>query len=251
MSAPNYKALFEEGERRREETFTVPTEELTTQGDGITDIKGKTHPHFIRPWADFLKIQDSTWKRLRNAYPPSGPRAFDPLAYFKSCGNSISKRLLTSELDVAFLHRLSVENPVSDILSYLHTLPDVREEFSLKSTSVGFDNSPNALSAADEAIQNRANMTRTHSTPILCTPPAPPGPTKADQICVYATEVNGRPTDGVAFSVEHQSPHNITLDLLRVALRPNRDPIAVGPLISRSEDELCSYQHKAERTVGY
>ncbi|KAI9780335.1 MAG: hypothetical protein M1839_006758 [Geoglossum umbratile] len=286
MSAPDYKALFEAEQRSHEDTeaeaaelrklacnttlpeyldfchtylfqtFTIPTnKELTTQDDVITNIKGMTHPHFILPWVDFPKIQDSTWKRLRHAYPPAGPRAFDPLAYFKSCGNSISKRLLTSELNISFLHRLSVENPVSDILNYLHTLPDVEEEFGLKSTGVIFDNPPNALIVDDKAIPERDNTACTNSTPILCTPPTPPGPLKADQICVYTTEVNGRPTNRIAFTVEHQSPQKISLDLLRVALHTDRDAIPMDPLMGHvgapsSKDEPSYSQYKADTAVA-
>ncbi|KAI9769446.1 MAG: hypothetical protein M1839_003660 [Geoglossum umbratile] len=286
MSAPDYKALFEAEQRKREQAeaeaaelrklarnttlpeyldfchtylfqrFTVRTnKERTTQGNSVPGVEDLTHPHFICPWADFLKIQDSTWKRLRRAYPPVSPRPFDPLASLKSCGNnSISKRLLASELDVSFLQHVSVENPVSDILSYLHTLPDVQEEFGLKSTGVVFDNPPNALSVADEAIQKRAQMARTRSTPILCTP-TPPGHTKADRICVYTTEVNGRPTNRVAFTIEHLPPHKITLDLLRLALRPDCDAIRMDPLMghvrtSSSEDEPSYSQYKADTTVA-
>ncbi|KAI9775096.1 MAG: hypothetical protein M1839_001448 [Geoglossum umbratile] len=260
MSAPDYKALFEAEQRGREaevaelrklalnttlpeylhychtylfQTITVQTnKEFTTQGDGVPTIWDMTRPHSILPWADFLKIQDSTWKRLGHAYPPASPRDFDPLAYFKSCGNSISKRLLASELDVSVLQRVSVENPVSDILSYLHTLPDVRGEFGLKSTGVVFDNHSNTLNdIVDEVVQKQADMARTRLTPILCAPPTPPGPIKADQICVYTTEVSGRLTNRVAFTIEHLPPHKITLDLLHLAFRPDRDAIPMGPVL--------------------
>ncbi|KAI9784464.1 MAG: hypothetical protein M1839_002120 [Geoglossum umbratile] len=287
MSAPDYKALFEAEQRRREQaeveaaelrtlarnttlpeyldfchtypfqTPTVPAnKQLTTRGNTITGIKCGTHPHFIRPWADFQKIQDSTWKRLRHVYPPAGPRAFDPLVHLESCGNSISKRLLARGLDVAFLQHESVEKPVSNILNYLHTLPDVREEFGLKSTGVDFDNHTNALSDIDDAMRKWAEMADTYSIPALYTlTRTPPGPTKANQICVYTTEVNGRLINHVGFTIEYLPPHKVTLDLLRLALRPDRDVIPTEPhtgwvCIPSSEDELSHSQYSADTAVA-
>ncbi|KAI9781063.1 MAG: hypothetical protein M1839_006340 [Geoglossum umbratile] len=278
MSAPDYKALFEAEQRKREEaearadnaeaeaaelekltrlttlsefldlchthlfqTIAVQTDpSLSTQGDGVTSVKGKTRPRFICPWPDFGDTLNSTWDRLRDAYPPSNPRAFHHLACLKTCGEEITTRLLASEPDVAYLMRLAIKSPTSKILRYLHTLPELREEFHLDSTGIVFDNHPNALSdrAEEVILKKMAHQTLRPSTPI----------------CVYTTEVGGKATNKVAFVIEYKPPHLITTDLLRLALSPDRDPIPVDDFVnaisSPAKDNPLYLQHRAETIVA-
>ncbi|KAI9778203.1 MAG: hypothetical protein M1839_008320 [Geoglossum umbratile] len=192
---------------------------LSTQGDGVPNIKGKTRPHFMCPWPDFADSQNPAWLGLRETYPLSNPRVFPHLAYLNTCGQDITICLLANESGVAYLQRPSVKNPVSKILHHLHTLPDLRDGFHLDSTGVGFDNHPDALSdRAEEVIENMADLTlRRPLTPVRHTS-NPPDPLWPDQICVYTTKVEGEPTNRVAFIIECKPPHKITPDLLRLSL---------------------------------
>ncbi|KAI9767945.1 MAG: hypothetical protein M1839_004309 [Geoglossum umbratile] len=184
---------------------------LSTQGDGVPN--------------------NSAWLGLRETYSLSNPRVFPHLAYLNTCGQDIAVRLLASKPGVAYLQRLSVENPVSKILHHLHTLPHLREGFHLDSTGVAFDNQPNALSdRAEEVIEKMAGLTLRR----------PLTPRASPHIGLPLSSNTRPPTRSLLTSFAWPSP--------------DRDPILVDDVISCAstphKDDASYLQHKAETRVA-
>lgn len=59
-------------------------------------------------------------------------------------GLSISRRKMSSELDLHHFERATVEKQVSLVIEHIHADPDVRREYNLKGL-VQFDNHGNTL----------------------------------------------------------------------------------------------------------
>lgn len=277
-SSPDYKALFlraEEGrkqaelrqkqaedreeqaeEGRRQErkrnqrtTFTefirychnllsrpleVETPSLSTTGN-IPLPTGKYCPTRLRPWEDCPTRQQEVYNSVCHYLRPvneGSSRLFSPLLVIEDHARRFRLRPISSEQGLETYERIAVEDHVRDIIAELCKLPEAREEFGL-GNGVWFDNHTNALDEGDisETVANQPSSSR-HPRP--------------DQFCIH--RVDGE-TNTLLTTVEYKPPHKLSVENLRVGLRPmelweevaNRDTIPT--------DKAAKLQYNAEYLV--
>lgn len=148
--------------------------------------------------------------------------------------------MLSSELDLGYFERLTIESRVAEVIEQLYASPQLRQVFRLNG-NVAFENHANTLTdesnivadmgslslaqeqprrsgrlAAKQSHKSRlplpAQPVVKHQGPALRKPSRP----RADQFCVY----NKGPNEKVpAFIVEYKAPHKLTLAHIKAGLR--------------------------------
>ncbi|CAG7996873.1 unnamed protein product [Penicillium nalgiovense] len=173
-------------------------------------------------WADLMDVDFVT------------QRHFLELLVLKALGKDVRQKMLSSELDLGYFERFTIELRVADIIKQLYASPQIRQVFHLKG-DVTFENHANTLteeSMADkmksmslEPKQSRrsgrlaAKQSHKSQLPPSTQPDAKsqesgkqkqPRP-RADQFCVYNV-YNKKPKERLpAFIVEYKPPHKLTL----------------------------------------
>ncbi|KAF7879510.1 hypothetical protein EAF04_000706 [Stromatinia cepivora] len=218
---------------------------LTTQG-GITNPKGKLCPNNLRPWDDFLRIQQTTHQRLKLAYQSSDERIFESSHFIEVLGQRVASHSISSEAHLAVLQKETIEVPVTAIIQHLQSIDSIRNEFNVNS-GIQFDNHPNGLSDTGEEVAQRIRSSPP-STPHRSIPPL--SGLRADQICVYTHE-NGDPAlRKLAFVVEYKAPHKLSLASLRFGLREmdiksiiNAPCIPTAKIMDKNQQEIDNPEH--------
>lgn len=148
--------------------------------------------------------------------------------------------MLSSELDLGYFERLTIESRVAEVIEQLYASPQLRQVFRLNG-NVAFENHANTLTDESNIVADMGSLSLAHEQPRrsgrlaakqshksrLPLPPQPvvnhQGPTlrkpsrpRADQFCLY----NKGPEEKVpAFIVEYKAPHKLTLDHIKAGLR--------------------------------
>jgi hypothetical protein len=191
--SPNYKQLYLEEQRRREEAERAQGEErsrrekaetttrkttlpefldachdhlhagLTVQTDMTLSTRGdpanannKLRPQRLRIWDDFPARQAAIWEDIME----SGfalERHFTSVHTLSESGETIQQRMMSSELDLHLFQRSTVEQPVSQIIKQMHDDRALRRKFGLRG-SVNFENHANTLSPEQEVEEGMQNL---------------------------------------------------------------------------------------------
>ncbi|OBT43224.1 hypothetical protein VE00_06404 [Pseudogymnoascus sp. WSF 3629] len=203
-----------------------PDTTQSTQGDAA-NADNKPRPDRILPWPEFDAEQARTWEDLMGSEFVS-ERHFTSLHTLEESGETVRRRQMGSELDLNNFARLTVEDPVSQIIERLSEDNVLRDRFGLRG-SVKFENHSNTLSpdrTAEEmqslsisgkprrskrlqAHANESGRTKSSKSSEFVMKSSRP---RADQFCVYNTGGEGETEHRVAaLTIEYKAPHKLTL----------------------------------------
>ncbi|KAF4240498.1 hypothetical protein CNMCM8980_001147 [Aspergillus fumigatiaffinis] len=248
--SPDYKALFLREKRRNQHTtlsefirachtllstsLKVETPSRSTRGT-IPPPSGKYCPTRLRLWEDCPARQQAIYNAVRSYLEPAGqdaPRLFSSIVALEDIGRRFGRRPLSSEQDLESYERFAVEDHVHDVIAELCKIPEARQRFRL-GNGVRFDNHANAL---DEVEVDPSEDQ-----------PANPHRSRPDQFCIHRIDDNN---STLLTTVEYKPPHKLSVENLRVGLRPMEFwETVVKPDIIPS-DEAAKLKHNAERLVG-
>ncbi|KAI7976015.1 hypothetical protein EIK77_000928 [Talaromyces pinophilus] len=235
---------------------------LTIQKDQKSSTKGdpanadrKLRPSRIQEWTNFPDEQMAIWADLMDADFVT-ERHFTPLLALKEYGKEVRDRMLSSELDLGYFQRHSVESRVASVIKQLHANEQLKRRFHLKG-DVTFENHANTLTdesriATDmgslsldqegprrsERLARRSRDTSRSTSRIgrqTTTQPRPPRP-RADQFCVY----NRGPDEKVpSFLIEYKAPHKLSLAHIKAGLQDMELDRIVRYQERESPEDIC------------
>ncbi|OAA42190.1 Protein kinase-like domain protein [Metarhizium rileyi] len=208
--------------------------ETSTKGDPA-NAEQKLRPDYIREWNNFPSEQAEIWKALMDA-DFVAERHFTPLLVLEDNGKDLRQRSLSSELDLGYFERQTVEMRVASVIKQLHKNTSLRETFQLKG-DVAFENHANTLTDDRILVKdmsslslNTAPLRRSRRLAAKSEGTAPlsaatrqeshqkqqrPARPKADQFCVYN---KGSYERIPAFVVEYKAPHKLSLSHIKAGL---------------------------------
>lgn len=205
--------------------LTVQTDaSLSTRGDP-TNANNKLRPERLRLWEEFPAQQAAIWDGLMESDFVS-ERCFTSLHTLEESGQAILRRMMASELDLHLFQRSTVDDHVSSIIERLYDHRTLRRKFGLRG-SVQFENHANTLSpeSLEEGIEQmtvsgtrrrrsprlQAKMDTTEPVTATRAEPARSPRPRADQFCVYNTNIHNTGNRVAAFIMEYKAPHKLPL----------------------------------------
>ncbi|QSS50346.1 hypothetical protein I7I53_11001 [Histoplasma capsulatum var. duboisii H88] len=237
----DYKALFhaaEEGRRRAEELRgeaedQARQERARNQPTTLWEFMNACHDLLSRP----LKVGSLSHSTKGNIPPPTGkycptklclwsdcptqqqeiynvvstylqlavgeaPRLFASLVELHGISRRFSRRQLRSERDLEIYERVAVEDHVHDIIAELCKIPEAQKRFQL-GEGVMFDSHTNALEDPDDDAEPMDESSTLNPRP--------------DQFCIHRVDSTTR---ALLTTVEYKPPHKLSVENLRVGLRP-------------------------------
>ncbi|EEH37576.2 hypothetical protein PAAG_07994 [Paracoccidioides lutzii Pb01] len=171
----------------------------STKG-AIQPPKGKYCPTKLLPWVDLPAKQQDIYTSVCNYLGPAGgaeQRPFPPIIALEEVSRRVSRRPLSSERDLETYERLAVEDHIVDIIDELCKIPEARNEFCL-GDGIRFENHANAM---DNFDTDQSDSPRT----------------RPDQFCIHRLDNN---MNTLLTTVEYKPPHKLSVENLRVGLRP-------------------------------
>jgi len=134
--------------------LTIQTDRSLTTKGSITNAQGKKCPTYLRPWLDFLNVQQPVFDDVYSLLQPptNAPRLFSSRIALEDLGRRLCRRPLASESDLESYQRFALEDHVADIISHLVNIPYARAMFSLRN-GIQFENYANTLSDNAEEVQ--------------------------------------------------------------------------------------------------
>ncbi len=253
----------------------------STKGDPA-NAEQKLRPDYIREWSNFPLEQSEIWKTLMNAAFVT-ERHFTPLLVLEDNGKDLRQRSLSSELDLGYFERQTVEMRVASVIKQLHTNTQLRETFQLKG-DVAFENHANTLTDERILVTDMSSMglkpaplrrsgrlaaksEGTASLPAATRQDSHQKPRqqkvarpKADQFCVYNKGTFERIP---AFIVEYKAPHKLSLAHIKaglvdmdlddiVRLQDNEGPdITCRRVVAAVITQVYSYMVTGGIPIGY
>ncbi|KAF2752644.1 hypothetical protein EJ05DRAFT_269824 [Pseudovirgaria hyperparasitica] len=212
--------------------FTVQTDASRSTQGNPDNAQRKLRPRYIRHWLDFEEQQEFIWAKLQDSNFFQ-TRQFTSINTLEELGQSVGPRLCSSEPDLTFFQRLTVENPISEVVTAITDENELRKSFGLRG-SVTFENHGNTLSSdsqIEEAVQamdisgapRRSARLQSLQHP---TPPAQSaavGPKssrpRADQFCVYHVDSGDQSYRQPAYIIEYKAPHKVSLACICAGLQ--------------------------------
>ena len=213
----------------------------STRGDP-SNATNKLRPDKIRVWEQFATDQEAIWQLLMES-DLINERHFTSLHTLQEQGESVRRRLISSELDLNHFLRLTAEDHVSRIIEIIHQNPELRETFGLKG-SIRFENHANTLSPegqienAMDSMNIRGRAPPRRRSPRLLTREQDDGSVesnnsvktsstirggrpRADQFCVYNITREASETDYrvPAYIKEFMAPHKLNLGFINEGLQ--------------------------------
>lgn len=136
---------------------------LSIQEDRDSSTKGdpanadrKLRPDNIREWTSFPKEQIAIWEDIMDTQFIT-ERHFSPSLVLKDIGKEVRGRMLSSELDLGYFERQTVESRVSSVIKELHANPRLREIFHLNG-DVTFENHANSLTDEPKILEGMESL---------------------------------------------------------------------------------------------
>ncbi|KAF5018018.1 hypothetical protein F66182_10021, partial [Fusarium sp. NRRL 66182] len=225
---------------------TIETDpELSSRGP-ITNPRNKWCPKNLRPWTDFILEQRLTFGILGDTFPIDS-RVFENRAFLVGLGDRVSQRRIADEKSLEYFLHNSVEDPVRVIIQQLREVETVTAAFEI-GQGIVFENHPHALSDTAEEVIERET---------LATPQTPDhgrdlNQLRPDQICV--TRSNNEPSAPrtIAYISEYKSPCKLTVQHLRIGLRPMDiyKEVVNRKTIPTSVDPDARFRYHAERLTA-
>ncbi|KAF3031373.1 hypothetical protein E8E12_001140 [Didymella heteroderae] len=220
---------------------------LSTRGDPV-NAKNKPRPERLRAWTDFATQQEGIWDVLMSSDFVT-KQLFTSLHTLSESGQAVQQRKLGSEQDLHFFQRLTVDNPVSQIIREMYSDQSLRRKFGLRG-AVNFENHANTLSpeeGIEEAMQQlsvsghrrrrsprlqakASSSASSNPTDTTRNETSRPSRARADQFCVYNTSDDKRVA---AFVIEYKAPHKIPLGYIYEGL----DDMDLDDVVQYRENE--------------
>jgi hypothetical protein len=215
---------------------------LIIQKDKASSTKGdpanadrKLRPEKIQEWTDFPQEQVMIWDKIMDADFVT-KRHFTPLLAITESGKEVRQRMMSSELDLGYFQRHTVESRVASVIKQLFDDPRLRQTFHLNG-DVTFENHANTLTDEPEIVSEMSSLSLTQEQPRRskrlaakrsdkagqsasppprnrATQPRPSRP-RADQFCVYNRGVEDKVP---AFIIEYKAPHKLSLAHIKAGL---------------------------------
>lgn len=252
--------------------------ELSTQGDPSNANK-KRRPERVVEWTDFLSRQEAIWKDIQRS-DFIHQRYFKSSTILEASGDEIRERVMSSELDLHYFERQTVEVHISSIIKHLYNDPTLRKTFGLKG-SVQFENHSNTLKPDLSAEEHMTRLSLDEQNECLEKQPESSTSTgltatgtakarrvhhpRADQFCVYnvSSEADGKEDKIAAFICEFKAPHKLQLGNIYEGLEDMKlDEVVIcrktdGPkdhirrLVAAVITQAYSYMIDARLEFGY
>lgn len=216
---------------------------LSIQKDRDSSTKGdpanadrKLRPTNVREWISFPREQAAIWEDLMDT-DFATERHFTPLLALKEYGKEARERMVSSELDLSYFQRQTVESRVASVVKQLHANPRLRQVFCLNG-DITFENHANTLTDESNFVAEMDSLSlslrqprrsdrlaaklsrvglsaqppRSHQKAIQSRTSRP----RADQFCVYNKGPEGKVP---AFIIEYKAPHKVSLAHIRAGLQ--------------------------------
>ena len=198
----------------------------------IPSPTGKYCPTQLVHWTNCPAEQQEIYNAVINYLHPAGnaARLFSPIVELQGLGRRFARRPISSEKDLESYERFAVEDHVHDVITELCEIPNARHEFQLGS-GIRFDNHGNSLDEVQDDQLEESNPQ--HSRP--------------DQFCIHRVDGN---TNTLLTTVEYKPPHKLSVENLRVGLRPMEFWKTVVKPDTTPTDEEGKLRYNAERLVG-
>ncbi|PLB38800.1 uncharacterized protein BDW47DRAFT_104322 [Aspergillus candidus] len=164
-------------------------------------------------------------------------RHFTPLVTLREYGKEVRERMISSELDLGYFERQTVESPVASVIKQLHANPRFRRVFRLNGNVI-FENHANTLADERDIVPDMSALSLTQKQPRRSNRLAAnsrsvglathqPGRSqaatqsrnsrpRADQFCVYN---KGSGIKQPAFIIEYKAPHKVSLAHVKAGLQ--------------------------------
>ncbi|SPJ72404.1 uncharacterized protein FTOL_02132 [Fusarium torulosum] len=225
--------------------FTVETDPKLSSRGPITNPRNKWCPKRLQPWTDFIHEQRLTFGILNETFPIES-RVFENRTFLAGLGNRVSQRRIADEKTLEYFLHNSVEDPVRVIIQKLREVEEVTAVFEI-GDGIVFENHPHALSDTAEEVVERET---------LATPRTPDhgrdlNQLRPDQICVTRSN-NGPSARTMVYISEYKSPCKLTVQHLRVGLRPMDiyREVVNRKTIPTSVDPDALFRYHAERLTA-
>lgn len=178
----------------------VRTPARSTQGK-IPPPTGKCCPTRLLPWTNCTAAQQEIYDSVCDYLQPTAenaPRVFSAIGGLEAFGMQL-RTTLSSERDLESYERFAVEDHVCKIITELCKIPQARQRFQL-GDGIEFDNHANSLDENTVEEDHPSGSQRA----------------RPDQFCIHRVD-NVRT---LLMTVEYKPPHKLTVENLRVGLRP-------------------------------
>ena len=193
------------------------------------NAKNKCRPDNLKPWEDYLQQHKDTSASLYSDYPYPQPQVFHNRISVQTMGKDVASTKISSESDLQYFVRQTMETPMTHIMQHLQSLDHVRDRYDLPRV-FRFENHGNALSdtSSEDELMSDAQPPLP-STPGQTHDASEPKP-RPDQFCIYTTVNN---LNRVAFVAEFKAPHKLPLEQLKRLLGSHRDEIKLDQIVNR------------------
>ncbi|EAW11094.1 uncharacterized protein ACLA_067310 [Aspergillus clavatus NRRL 1] len=226
----------------------------STKGDPANADR-KLRPSRIQEWTRFPDEQMAIWADLMDADFVT-ERHFAPLLALKEYGKEVRDRMLSSELDLGYFQRHSVESRIASVIKQLHANEQLKGRFHLNG-DVTFENHANTLTdesrivtdmnslslnqegpRRSERLARRSRDTsrstsrmrrETTAQPRLARP-------RADQFCVYNRGLDEKIP---SFLIEYKAPHKLSLAHIKAGLQDMELDRIVRYQKDESPEDIC------------
>ncbi|KAL4993231.1 hypothetical protein BDV10DRAFT_179484 [Aspergillus recurvatus] len=199
----------------------------STKGDPANADR-KLRPAKIREWTSFPNEQIKIWRDLMDSVFVT-ERHFTPLVVLKEYGKEVRGRMLSSELDLSYFERQTVESRVASVVQQLYANPQLKQTFSLNG-DVTFENHANTLTDDSKIVEDLSSLSLSRMHPrrssrlaaksagigTAAQPPRRRSRPRADQFCVYNKGQEGKVP---AFIIEYKAPHKVSLSHIKAGLQ--------------------------------
>ncbi|RBA17495.1 hypothetical protein FPRO05_11210 [Fusarium proliferatum] len=226
--------------------FTIETDPKLSSRGSITNPRNKWCPKDLRPWTDFIHEQRLTFGILNDTFPTES-RVFENRAFLAGLGDRVSQRRIADEKSLEYFLHNSVEDPVRVIIHKLKEVEEVTAVFEI-GDGIVFENHPHALSDTAEEVVERE---------IPSTPRTPDhrrdlNQLRPDQICVTRSNHGHFPQRTMVYISEYKSPCKLSVQHLRVGLRPMDiyKEVVNRKTIPTSVDPDALFRYHAERLTA-
>ena len=221
-----------------------------------TKPKGKYYPKRLEQWDNFPQRHQRFFGLVDKFLSPTNeeaPRFLDPASYIERDGRKLNKSKHASEDDLRSFSRFGVEDFVRDIIHFLCSIDQAREELWLEQGLL-FDNHSNSLSNDSSEVQERL---RDQASKSLATskpnssidPEKQPMEKHADQYCVYKSSDDKH---YLLFIIEYKPGHKLSTGNIRAGFKSmdvKVDVIDRYDLPAYNEEE-ARLQYNADKLVA-
>ncbi|KAK2734715.1 hypothetical protein FQN57_001485 [Myotisia sp. PD_48] len=236
--------------------LAVQTPAKPTTGK-LDDAENKFRPDKIRRWRSFPDEQDLIWKDIMNVDFVM-ERHFTSLHTLRENGNNLRNRMLSSELDLGYFERHTVEDRVSAVINKLCKNEWLSAVFDLK-ISISFENHGNSIDGRPDEEPAEENPRPSKLVKKL---PDDPDQTSSTPFQLthgqlYLARTSSSEAQTVpALIIEYKAPHKLPIEHIRLGLEDMEvDDMEVEEVLREKKKpttkETCRYLIAAVITQAF